>query len=164
MLLADAQPAQRSANAEAVNHVGMAAKLLEALPATPGRQKMTFASMMALAFNLSTVKGIAASEVGDDYVRANELCDKEASSVEYCDVLIGLRVHHAVRGDVPKSLDYAEILSRTAAETNIPELICQGLVAEGIENYSSDDRVQESGRRRYLHRLREWTEGFPGSH
>ena len=132
--LAGTQAVQRSANAEAVKHFDTAVRLLESLPATPDRQRQAFTALMALAVNLSIVKGIAAPAVGEAYRRARALWDETNSPTELCAVLIGLRVHHFTRGDCLTALDYVEELARAAEPTLDPALICHGLVAKSITN------------------------------
>ena len=132
--LAGTQAVQRSANAEAVKHFDTAVRLLESLPATPDRQRQAFTALMALAVNLSIVKGFAAPAVGEAYRRARALWDETNSPTELCAVLIGLRVHHFIRGDCLTALAYAEELARAAEPTLDPALICHGLVAKSVTN------------------------------
>lgn len=142
LLLAGAQAAQRSANADAVDHFGTAVTLIESLPTSPGRHKQTFTALVALAVNLSIVKGIAAIEVGEAYSRARVLCEEGGSPSELCAVLIGYRVHHLVRGNHLKALEYAEELLRIAEFTQDPALICHGHFATGISNLSLGNMVE----------------------
>ena len=134
LLLAGAQAAQRSANAEAVNHFGTAVRLLDGLPPSPENQGQTLAAVRALAVNLAVVKGFSAPEVGEVFGRAHVLCEKIGTLPELCAILLGFRAYHCLRGDCIKALEYAEEASRVAEVMQDPEFIRHGLMAMAFSN------------------------------
>ena len=81
------QAVQRSANAEAINHLTSALEILRALPDTPQRAQQELALQMMLGPALIATKGNGAVEVGAVYNRALELArqvDKTLNCFRSC--------------------------------------------------------------------------------
>jgi class 3 adenylate cyclase len=72
--LAGQQAMQRSAHAEAVDHLTTALDLLKTWPETPERARQELSLQIALGPPLQLTKGFAAPEVEAAYTRARELC------------------------------------------------------------------------------------------
>jgi class 3 adenylate cyclase/tetratricopeptide (TPR) repeat protein len=98
---------ERSANAEAIRHLGHALDLLSPQPETPERARQELMVQMLLAQALMATRGMAAPEVERAYARARELCDVLGHS----DQLLapgGLGTFYLVRGDIRAALETGE--------------------------------------------------------
>lgn len=93
------QAAQRSANEEAIGHLGRALEQLAALPDTPERSRHELALQLSLGPNLIAVRGHAASEVEQTYRRALALQRQVGSTANLSFILAGLRNHYLVRAE-----------------------------------------------------------------
>src|SRR5712691_12272687 len=65
---------ERSAHAEAIAHLRQGLELLQTLPETPQRLQREVDMLIALGASLIAVQGYAASEVGETYTCARQLC------------------------------------------------------------------------------------------
>jgi predicted ATPase len=65
---------ERSAHVEAIAHLRQGLALLQTLPETPQRLQREIDMLIALGASLIAVKGYAASEVQQTYIRAQHLC------------------------------------------------------------------------------------------
>jgi predicted ATPase len=65
---------ERSAHVEAISHLRTGLELLQTLPETPERTQGEVDMHIALGASLIAAKGYAASEVGETYTRAQQLC------------------------------------------------------------------------------------------
>ena len=90
--LAGQQAVQRSANAEAIDHLTAALELLKTLPDTPERAQQELTLQIALGVPLMATKGYAAPEVEQAYTRARELCQQVGETPQLFPVLFGLWV------------------------------------------------------------------------
>jgi len=98
---------ERSANAEAIRHLGHALDLLSRHPETPERARQELAVQMLLAQALMATRGMAAPEVERAYARARELCEVLGHS----DQLLapgGLGTFYLVRGNIRAALETGE--------------------------------------------------------
>ena len=98
---------ERSANAEAIRHLGHALDLLSRHPETPERARQELAVQMLLAQALMATRGMAAPEVERAYARARELCE----FLGHSDQLLapgGLGTFYLVRGNIRAALETGE--------------------------------------------------------
>ena len=93
--------------AEAAAQLRKGLDQLTLLPDTPERRRQELEFWSALGAVLLAVKGQAAPETGDAYVRAQELWEQLGSSSEFLQVPYGHSRYHAVRGelDLARRLD-----------------------------------------------------------
>jgi class 3 adenylate cyclase/predicted ATPase len=84
---------ERSANAEAVSHLGNGLAALESLPEGPGRTQQELALQLALGAPLTMLKGHAAPEVQQVYARAHTLSQEMEPGLQRFSVLRGLWFH-----------------------------------------------------------------------
>ncbi|MFT4563482.1 MAG: class 3 adenylate cyclase/tetratricopeptide (TPR) repeat protein [Gammaproteobacteria bacterium] len=117
--LAGQQAMQRSAVAEAINHLSGALELLESRDDTPERAEQELVIQMVLGTSHMLTKGYGAPEAGLAYSRANELCRQLDDRSEVIDVLIGLWGFHLNgHSQVKTARDIAERLLRLARAQN----------------------------------------------
>ena len=99
-----------SANAEALAHLSRALELFNGLPDAEQRQQQELSLQIPLAAVLTALKGWSATETGDAYFRARELCHQTGDTSQISPVLYGIWNCRIVGGDVEGSLDLAEEL------------------------------------------------------
>jgi predicted ATPase len=102
--LAGQQAGQRSAYAEAVNHLSTALDLLKTLPDTPERARQELTLHLALGVPLQSTKGWSAPEVEHIYSRARELCQQGGEPAQLIPTLWGLAGFYLIRGE-PRTVD-----------------------------------------------------------
>jgi predicted ATPase len=90
---------QRSAHVEAIAHLQQGLALLPTLPETPQRLQREVDMLIALGASLLAVKGYAASEVGETYTYARQLCQHLADPYQLFPVLRGLWNYYLARAD-----------------------------------------------------------------
>jgi len=115
------QALQRSAQAEAIRHLGQAVELLERLPDSPERTRQELALRLALGPALIAGRGHASQEVETNYRRALALCEQEGQAQSVFSAQLGLWAFYqlAARYDVAQSL--AERLLCLAQQSNKPD-------------------------------------------
>jgi predicted ATPase/class 3 adenylate cyclase len=92
------QAVQRSANAEAINHLTSALELLKTLPDSPDRTRQELALLIALGPALMETRSPAVREAEQVYTRAQELYQHVGETPQLFPVLRGLYTVHLVRG------------------------------------------------------------------
>src|SRR5262249_7948731 len=102
------QAAQRSANAEAINHLTAALALLQTLPGTAARPRQELSLHLSLGASLMATKGYSAAEVEHTYTRAQELCLQIGEPLQVAQVLFGRWVFNATRGNHTAALALGE--------------------------------------------------------
>jgi class 3 adenylate cyclase/predicted ATPase len=112
--------AARSANVEAIAHLGKGLELVGTLPHAPEHLAEEFALLLAIGGPLIASKGYAAPEVERTYSRAWALCEQLGRSAELFPVLRGLWNYHQVRGELQRVWDLAERLVVLAEEEGAP--------------------------------------------
>src|SRR5712691_9194541 len=65
---------ERSAHVEAISHLRTGLALLQTLPETPEHRQQELLLLIALGASLRATKGTGALEVGEIYMRAQQLC------------------------------------------------------------------------------------------
>jgi class 3 adenylate cyclase/tetratricopeptide (TPR) repeat protein len=94
------QALERSANAEAVGHLGKGLALLEALPAGPERDAVELDLLVALGPPLIATKGFSDPEVEKTYLRARALCQELENATQLVPVLVALANIHLLRAEL----------------------------------------------------------------
>ena len=117
---------QRSANVEAISHLGKGLKLLATLPDTPGRAQQELTLQIALGVPLRATKGFAAPEVGKAYARARELCQQVGETPQLVPVLRGLWEFYELRADYETARALAEQILALARRVKDPALLLVG--------------------------------------
>ena len=90
---------QRSANAEAVNHLRRGLALAETLSETPERVQLELALQATLGPVLMQIQGWAAAETGAVYTRAAKLSQHLEETAQRFPILYGMWGFHVVRAD-----------------------------------------------------------------
>jgi predicted ATPase len=129
--LAGQQAVQRSANAEASNHLTAALELLTTLPETSERVRQELVLHLALGVPLQLLKGNAAPEVGHTYHRVLELCGRVGDTAPLFPALLGLWRFYLLLPDMLKARDLAEQLLRLARSSHDPSLLLEAHLALG---------------------------------
>jgi class 3 adenylate cyclase/predicted ATPase len=125
------QAVQRSAHAEAINHLTGALEILRALPDTPQRAQQELALQMMLGPALIATRGNGAVEVGAVYKRALELGRQVGQDAQLFPVLFGLRSFHLIRGELHPAFDLAQQLTSLAESAQDSGLLVEAHLAQG---------------------------------
>jgi class 3 adenylate cyclase/predicted ATPase len=125
-LQAGKRAAQRSANAEAINHLNRGIEVLMALPDTVERARQELELQTTLGPVLMAVKGFGASEVGKIYDRARELCQQVGETPKLFPVLHGLWRFYQIRAELQTARELAEQLFSLAQRAQDPALLLEG--------------------------------------
>jgi adenylate cyclase len=98
----------KSANEEAIAHLGKGLEVVRALPEDPGRERYELNVLMIIAPALVAVRGYAAPEVEPAYRRALELSQRLGDAEKQFSVLLGLSMFHLLKADVLLAINLAE--------------------------------------------------------
>jgi class 3 adenylate cyclase/predicted ATPase len=112
--------AARSAMAEAAAQFQKGLDQLELLPDTPERERQELELQCALGAVLIALKGFAAPETGQVYVRAQALWEKLGSPTEFLHLPFGQSFHHVVRAEFDLAQRFDENLLRLGHQRNDP--------------------------------------------
>jgi len=129
--LAAQQAIERSANAEAINHLTAAVRLLNALPDSPQRDRQELALQTMLGPALIATKGNGAPEVGAVYKRALQLGRQSGEDARLFPVLFGLRSFHLIRGELQPAFELAQQLVSLAESVQDSGLLVEAYLAQG---------------------------------
>jgi predicted ATPase len=99
---------QRSATAEAIDHLQTGLELLETLGAGPGRDQRELELATRLGAAQTAAKGFAAPEVRAAYARARSICERVEEPEAVFSVLRGLWVYHLVRAQWRSAQEVSE--------------------------------------------------------
>ena len=99
--------AEHSADAEAIEHLRKALKLLEDLPEDSQRWERELKTLIVLGPVLMNTKGSASPDVRTAYLRARDLCDRVGQPSQRFPVLWGLWLHYHIGGDSKMALGLA---------------------------------------------------------
>ena len=105
---------QRSANAEAIDHLDKGLELLEMLPATLERSQKKLALLTSLGPALLATRGFASKEVESTYSAARALCQQLSYASTEFSVLRGLWVYYFIRADLDAAHDLGRQLLKLA--------------------------------------------------
>ncbi len=115
--LAGQQAVQRSANTEAIAHLTAAVTLLETFPDTRARAQQELTLQTTLGAVLIAAKGYTAPEVGQTYVRAQQLCQQLNDTSQLIPVLAGQWLFYSIRAEHQLARGLAEQCLRLSQET-----------------------------------------------
>jgi predicted ATPase/class 3 adenylate cyclase len=119
------QAVERSAYAEAINHLTAALDLLTTLPESRERSQQELAAQMTLGLALSAAKGGGAPDVERLYTRARELCERVGEPPQLFRVLWGLWGVYFQRGDYQTMRALGEQLLSLAQRLQDPDLLLE---------------------------------------
>ena len=139
--MAGEQAVQRSAYAEAINHLTTALELLKTLPDTPERTKQELTLQVALGVSLGTHKGYAAPEVGNAYTQARELCRQIGETPQLALVLPGLYRFYLLQAEHQTACELAEQTLRLAQSVQDPSLLLEAHKELGFSSYELGEFV-----------------------
>jgi predicted ATPase len=122
----------RSANAEAENHLQRALRLIESLPAGPEHHRLELQALTTLGRVLTAKSGYGSSEVEKVYSRAHRLCETVDPEATAFPVLLGLTIYSAVRADLVNGVSLSKRLLSLAEGSNNPALLVEAHYAAGI--------------------------------
>jgi predicted ATPase/class 3 adenylate cyclase len=129
---------QRSANAEAVDHLNRGLELLDALPSKSELAQKKLALLTSLGPALSATRGFASKEVEATYSSARALCQQLGDASTDFSVLRGLWVYYFIRGDLHAAHDLgsqlfklAELEDRSGYFVEAHRVLGQTLLYEG---------------------------------
>jgi class 3 adenylate cyclase/tetratricopeptide (TPR) repeat protein len=116
--------AARSANLEAIAHLQRGVEGVQALPASPARDRIELDLQFALAPCLIATQGAASARSLAAFTRARELCERLGEPAEYQQVMFWLATASVVRGELPQALEAdLVVLRRAEARGDRPALL-----------------------------------------
>src|SRR5262249_15677014 len=107
---------ERSAHVEALTHLRQGLTLLQTLPETPERVQRQVDLLIALGASLLATKGYTASEVGESYTSARQLCAYLEAPHQLFPVLRGLWNYAHVRAEYQTAYTLGEQLLALAQQ------------------------------------------------
>jgi predicted ATPase len=119
------QAVERSAYAEAVNHLTTVLDLFASLPESRERSQQELAVQMTLGMALRATRGPAAPEVEQLYTRARELCEQVGEWPQLFRVLWGFWQMYNRRGDAQTMQVLGEQLLSLAQRLEDPDLLLE---------------------------------------
>ncbi|ANG62875.1 hypothetical protein A8C75_10525 [Marinobacterium aestuarii] len=125
------QAAQRSANQEAMTHLGRALELLQSLPESPQRDHCELALQIVLGPIYMASLGYAASEVETTYSRALTLARRLGEAPQLFSVLVGLRRFYNLRAEFHRAQEVGLLLLSQAQNSADPDLLLEAHAAIG---------------------------------
>ena len=125
--------AQHFANQEAEHHFR---KALDSIPDLEGStDSKELEILMRLVPTLVANSGYGSPELEQTCERALELCERVGDDAQTGFVLYGLWMFHVVRANHPQSLELAARVAASAESMQIPDLILEASLAQGIANF-----------------------------
>ena len=107
-LKAGRRATERSANVEAISHLGAGLKILAGQPQSATRHRRELELQLALGTPLMATRGYTAEETAEAYARARALCAQLDNPPELFRVLYGLFAYRWVRAELAEARDAAE--------------------------------------------------------
>jgi len=126
---------QRSAHAEAIAHLRQGLELLKTQPETPQRLQREVDMLIVLGASLLAVKGYAASEVGETYTYARQLCQHLEDPQQLFPVLRGLWNYYLVRAEHQTAHALSEQLLALAQQAQDSAMLCAAHRALGTTSF-----------------------------
>ncbi len=118
------QASERSAHIEALTHLRRGLALLATLLETPERLQREVDMLIALGAALIATQGYAASEVGQTYTRARQLCQSLDDPHQLFPVVRGLWNYAFVRAELQAAHALGEQLLILAQQVRDPAMLC----------------------------------------
>ncbi|HKZ50878.1 MAG TPA: hypothetical protein VJ256_03875, partial [Dehalococcoidia bacterium] len=131
LLKAGKKAAAAYANRDAIVHLSRGLELIKTLPDSPERAQQELDLQIALGAPLAMIKGLAALEVEQTYVRARELCRQMGETPQLFPVLWGLWRFYCVRAQLQTSRELAEQLLALAGRDDDPAPLMEAHFALG---------------------------------
>ena len=125
----------RSAYLEATRHFKTGIELLATLPDTPQRAHQELALHVALGAAQIVVKGHAAAEVEQAYLKARELCERIGETRELPPILFGLWRFYITRAQNQTAREFGEALLNVAGKINDPAVVVIADYALGASQF-----------------------------
>ena len=129
------QALERSANAEAVGHLGKGLALLEALPAGPERDATELDLLVALGPPLIATKGFTDPEVKKTYLLARALCQGLGNTTQLVPVLVGLANIHLLRAEPRQARELSQECLALAQHHNDQDVLIAARRMLGVRSY-----------------------------
>ncbi len=120
------QALQRSAQAEAIRHLGTALDLLGHLPDTPERARQELTLLLTLGPTLMATRGQASPEVESTYRRALALCEHREDTSYFFSAQLGLWAFYQLRGQYNVSSPLSKRLVGMALRSQKPNQLAEG--------------------------------------
>ena len=121
--LAAQQAMQRSGYQEAIGHLNRGLALLQQLPEYPQRVEQELIMQLSLGSALKVIKGFAAADAEQAYLRARELCHQGGEPSQLFPVLYSLYELYEFRGAFQQARDLGEQLLHLASHRHDAALI-----------------------------------------
>jgi tetratricopeptide (TPR) repeat protein len=126
---------ERSAYEEAITQLRKAIALLGTLPADPARDAREAAVQLALGASLIAVRGFAGGETEGAYRRAESLSEAVGDAAVLLEARMALSNVYVNRGDIERSLQFAEQVLAASEETRDRALILSALMQAGLAKF-----------------------------
>nr|WP_067291030.1 adenylate/guanylate cyclase domain-containing protein [Marinobacterium profundum] len=133
------QAAQRSANQEAMTHLGRALELLQSLPESSQRDHSELALQIVLGPIYMARLGYAAPEVEGTYSRALTLARRLGEAPQLFSVLVGLRRFYNLRGEFRRAQEVGLLLLDQAQSSGDAQLLLEAHAAIGATCFFMGD-------------------------
>jgi class 3 adenylate cyclase/predicted ATPase len=115
---------QRSAHAEAIQHLTRGLELVAILPPSPQRNLVELDMQTALGREIIAAKGLGAAEAILVYGRARELCREMGEAPpQLFPVLRGINLYYVMRADLHAAYEVAEQLLKLGLRLNDPAVL-----------------------------------------
>jgi len=141
-LQAGKRAAQRSAHAEAINHLNRGIEVLMTLPDTLERARQELDLQIPLGPVLMAVKGQSSPDTERAYARARELCQQVGETPKLFPVLHGLWRFYMVRAELQTTSELAEQLFSLAQRAQDPALLLEANRVMGMTMYWLGEMAQ----------------------
>ena len=132
LLQAAENATHRSAHHEAEALARRGLQALDALPATPERDRQELSFRMILGVSLMSIKGFAAAEVEEVYERALVLCARQGAASQAFMVHWLLGLFHYFRAELQPCLTIVDQLLQSANDLQDPQLVIEAQRAYGV--------------------------------
>lgn len=132
---------RRSAHLEAVSHFEQGLRVVRALPADQLNPEQEIFLLAGLGPALIATHGFGADEVGETFMRAEELLPKDGNSGLFLPTLWGVWVYHLVRSRLDRALATAMRMIDTGRQLKDDDTLLEGLWTAGNTLYWRGDLV-----------------------
>jgi predicted ATPase len=122
---------ERSAYVEAIAHLRKGLEVVHTLPATSERSRHELALQFTLAESLTVTKSHTDPEVVQAYIRARELCRQVEEPAQLFSILVKLRRHYTITGEMETARELGEQLLTTAQQQQDSALLLEAHWAQG---------------------------------
>ncbi len=126
---------QRSANAEAIEHLSTGLGLVAEQPQGEGRDQLELAMITMIGTALSATRGYTATEVAQVYARAEAICERLGDSDTTFWALRVISSFYVVSGRYDRVQEIGERLYRAARLSDDPSLAMEAHLATGVGHY-----------------------------